>query len=509
VNISRLRFIVSLCAAAVIHSGALTAQKVSTLVSTVSDIFLTDTGLLPLPDNAVELERISTIRSTHFRSPLRLALGSDGFLYASSWYNDAVVSFDLDGAFRSRLGGDAPRPGFLRNPSHLAARKDGLIIHETDRGRSPVTYDLRIVSYAGKPVLRMESELIDDLAAAPDERILVAPRIDNRASRLIVAHRPDGSISAFGTPMAIGADMGIFNLRSMAVTGTGEIFVAFRLSPILRRYSPDGILREEIVIHSPVIDAKQSYNREALQRPKEDIASSGVAPFQEIFSEIAVCGGKIYLLSHHPRLEITEINPQGGPSATYWMDCPEIYSTIDLAVAEVGGELRFYISRSDPPKYEIDIFRKSKKTIPPGLGGEMENLSAEIAANPGYYLHWHNRGIVKHQLGDYSGAIDDLTRAIELAPSLALPYHNRGLARVKAKEYSAAVDDFTRAIEIAPTAQAFYDRGIARALLADHEKAIGDFGRAAEIDPAIRTKAMEQIIICRRLMKAGKKNPLV
>jgi tetratricopeptide (TPR) repeat protein len=199
-----------------------------------------------------------------------------------------------------------------------------------------------------------------------------------------------------------------------------------------------------------------------------------------------------------------ELDMSGRTSATYWMDCPEIYTTNDLAVSDIGGELRFYVSRADPPRYEIDIFRKSKKLFPPGLAGELEKLTAEIEVNPKYYLPWHNRGVIKHQLGDYRGAIDDFTKAIELAADHALPFHNRGLSRVKVKEYASAIDDFTNAIEIALSSQALYDRGVARALMADYENAIGDFERAAEIDPAFRARSTEQIRVCRRLMKVGK-----
>lgn len=505
-NMGRPSFTASLLAAAILGIS-LTAQKVSTNVSIVSDIFLTDTGLLPLPDNAVELERISTIRSERFRSPLRLALGTNGLLYASSWYNDAVLAFDLQGVFQSRLGGETPRKGFLKSPDHIAAGKNGLIMHETDRSRPPFDrYDVHCVSYDGKTLRKVDSTLIDDIAWDPNGRILAAPRIESRSSRLIVAYGPDGSMSAFGAPRETGTEIGLANWRSMTVLDMGEIYVAFRLVPILRRYSSNGALRGEIEIHSPVIDAKNSFNREVLRQATGGSADRG-GSFQVIFKEIAVCGNRAFLLSHHPRLEITEIDASGQPSATYWMECPEIYTTNDIAVADVGGELRFFVSRADPPRYEIDIFRISKRMLPPGLLGELEKLSNEIIPNPGYFLNWHNRGIVKHQLGDYQGAIDDLTKAIELATDRALPYHNRGLARVKVKQYAAAVEDFTKAVELAPTAQSFYDRGIARALMADYEKAVVDFERAGEMDPAFREKSSEQIIVCRRLLKAGKKDP--
>ncbi|MDW7761742.1 MAG: hypothetical protein SCM96_14045 [Acidobacteriota bacterium] len=82
----------ALCVAGVPHP-----QKVTTKVSVYSDIFLTDAGLIPLPENAVELEIEFTIRSEAFQEPLVLAFDRNGDLCVSSKSGRAVWKFDAAG----------------------------------------------------------------------------------------------------------------------------------------------------------------------------------------------------------------------------------------------------------------------------------------------------------------------------------------------------------------------------------------------------------------------------
>jgi tetratricopeptide (TPR) repeat protein len=49
-----------------------------------------------------------------------------------------------------------------------------------------------------------------------------------------------------------------------------------------------------------------------------------------------------------------------------------------------------------------------------------------IEINPNYASTYYNRGILKKDLKDYSGAIADYTKAIEINPNYAIAYYNRG-----------------------------------------------------------------------------------
>jgi hypothetical protein len=54
--------------------------------------------------------------------------------------------------------------------------------------------------------------------------------------------------------------------------------------------------------------------------------------FKALIISIKAFGDKIYLLSHYPRLEITEMDDGGNCTATYWIDFKEVYETNDFAI---------------------------------------------------------------------------------------------------------------------------------------------------------------------------------
>jgi len=497
---NRLSLLAGAIAFLAMIAGDLGAQKVSTKTTVVNDLFLTDSGLIPLPANAVELEPELTIRSEHFRSPIRLAIGPEGSLFASSWRGNVIDAFGLTGELKSSWGGPQGAKNLFWSPFYLAAARDFLIVHETDRSRTLSRYDLHLVDYRGKSLRRVEVPRCMDIDCDAAGRIYLAPYVEGPKSRLVSVLRPDGATHSFGEPLFFERGMSVLNSRSLAVNEKGEILIAFTYFPIVRKYSGDGSLLGEYRITSPVFEAKEKFNATLISEGSADPKEKS-AGFLEIISGIKSYGGKIYLLSYHPRLEIAELDGSGGLLTTYWLDPQEVYRASDFAVADFEGELHVIVSHDFAPKFEIDIFRKTRKKFSAGVYGEIEKQTAEISANPDHYLAWHNRGVARFQSEDYRGAIEDLSKAIELAPDSALAYHNRGLAKVKLKEFEGAIDDFSKAIELKPGAAAFYDRGIARAHRNDFQKAIGDFDRAAEMDPAFKQKAAEQAEYCRKRIK--------
>jgi hypothetical protein len=488
---------------AIFGAEVLLPQSVSTKVTIDSDIFLTDAGLLPLPENAIGLERVFTIRSEHFQSLLKLAIAPDENLYVSSWKNNIVSVFDPAGKFRNLFGGEKAAKGGLRGPLDLAAAKDFLIVHEMDRTNPRHRrYNLHFIDYQGKSLRRREIPLVHDIVSDGSDCLYLAPYVEDQDSPLVRIDSADGKSRSFGKPLIFRHSLTALNTRSLSVNEKGEIFIAFTHLPIVRKYGPEGALRGEFRVESSVFRAKENYNLKLIGEGMADAEARG--GYKELISEIQAFAGRVYLLSYYPRLEITELDEDGLRLATYWMDSREVYAADDFAVADIGGERRFFVSHPSPPKYEIDIFRSKERKLSEGLPGEIEKLSAEIEADPEHAMAYHNRGVARHQAGDFPGAIEDLTKAIELAPDSALAYHNRGLARVKAGKFDGAILDFSKVIELKPSASAYFDRGIARAHSRDYEKAIGDFERAAESDPAFKSKALEQIDFCRKRLKAKK-----
>ncbi len=476
------------------------AQKVATNVTLDSDLYLTATGMIPLPANAIPLELLSTIRSEHFQARLWLAVDEAGRLLAASSSNNVIAEFSGLGEPGRLWDGGPSRKGWLRRPAFVAADANRLIVHEWDgNGRSGTRYFLHEFDSDGRTITRREVPELNDLAAGISGSVVSAPVVRIPEDPLIRIDVPDGPARTFGKPLPYRHSLAELNRRNLAVSEKGDIYVAFTHFPLVRKYAPDGALLGEYRVSNPVFEAKERINLKLIGQGYAGPDLQG--GYKEIITDIDVRGDRIYLLSCHPRLEVTELDEEGRSLATYWMDSREVYTAHSLAVADCGEERRFFISHVSPPKFEVDVFRKSNKIFSEGLPGEIERWTAEIENDPGYAMAYHNRGVARYQFGDFPGAIEDLAKTIEMTPGSASAYYNRGLAEVKTGRYDEAVRDFSKAIEIQPGAAVYFNRGIARVHLRFYEQAIPDFENAAALDPAFLAKSRDQIDYCRKRLK--------
>jgi tetratricopeptide (TPR) repeat protein len=482
-------FLVLLVALGVYPTSLSSPQEVTTKVTVYDDIFLTESGLIPLPESAVELEQEFTIESQQFYSPIKLAADQEGNIYASAKRNSSVCKFDAGGKFLLQIGKHGKGKGRLQAPYNLWVAGNSLIVHDTEKGR------LEFLSFQGTYINSRNISDFTNFVCDEDDSLYVAHHVQNANSPLVRIYTADGKKTAFGKPLSFHHSMQVLNARSLALSEKGELYVAFTYFPIVRKYSARGELLAEYRIESPIMKAKENYN---LKKVGESIAlKTRRAGYRAVIVAIRALGDKIYLLSHVPRLEITEMDEDGNVTATYWMDSQEVYETNDFVIREINGEKKFYISHSAPPKYDINVFRKKAKKEQGGLKGEIADLTDAIAANPEYYPAYNNRGVARYRLGNYLEAIEDFSKAIELAPNSALAYNNRGLARVKIRDFDGAVKDFTTAIEWEPgNAKVLFNRGIALARKGNFFEAIKDFEKAANLDPEMAKKAREQISFC-------------
>jgi len=471
-----------------------THQEVTTKVTVYDDIFLTERGLIPLPENAVELKHEFTIESIEFRSPIHLATDPEGNIYASANRNSAVYKMDAAGEMQLKIGKKGSGKGSLPAPTDIATAGSYLIVHDAEKQR------LEFLDFEGNHVKSRKISGFTDFVLGEDESLYVAHHVEDENSPLITVYFPDGKNLSFGKPLLFRHSMQVLNSRSLALNGKGELYVAFTYFPLVRKYSASGKLLDEYRIDSPIMEVKENYN---LKKVGEGIAHKARrAGYRDVIVGIRYFDEKIYLLSHVPRLEITEMDEGGTVTATCWMDSREVYETHDFLIREIDGVKKFYVSHISPSKYDIDVFGMKTRMAQEGLSGEIADLTEEIAADPEFYMAYNNRGVARYRLEEYQGAIEDFSRAIDLAPDSALSYNNRGLAKVKTKDLDGAVKDFTRAIELDPrNARIFFNRGIALARNEDYLEAIEDFKKAADLDPEMEKKAREQIYFCLSQLK--------
>jgi lipoprotein NlpI len=106
------------------------------------------------------------------------------------------------------------------------------------------------------------------------------------------------------------------------------------------------------------------------------------------------------------------------------------------------------------------------------LTGALGDLDKAIALKADAFAYL-NRGLVKGDLGDSAGAMNDFDQAIELNPKFAFPYRARGFEFYNRRNFTNAVADFRRACELDVKAQDYSHFGIwlARAHLGDQDGA--------------------------------------
>jgi len=95
-------------------------------------------------------------------------------------------------------------------------------------------------------------------------------------------------------------------------------------------------------------------------------------------------------------------------------------------------------------------------------------------------ITYYNRGVAKHDLGEYEAAITDYDEAIRLQSDHASAYHNRGLAKAYLSQYEA---DFDEAIKLQPNANTYHNRGTAKHNLGEYAAAITDYDEAIRLQP--------------------------
>ena len=125
----------------------------------------------------------------------------------------------------------------------------------------------------------------------------------------------------------------------------------------------------------------------------------------------------------------------------------------------------------------------------------LSSYNKAIEKNLNYGDAYHDRGICKDFLKDYSGAILDFNKAIILDPNDAMSYYNRARSKYSLQDYSGVIEDNIMALELlkknknlpayAPNniKQLIYlNNGLSRNGLMEFELAINEFTEAIKLD---------------------------
>jgi tetratricopeptide (TPR) repeat protein len=118
--------------------------------------------------------------------------------------------------------------------------------------------------------------------------------------------------------------------------------------------------------------------------------------------------------------------------------------------------------------------------------GAIADFDRSIELNPQQPRAYTNRGNSKHDLGDDTSAIADFEIAIKFNPKHADNYINRGIVKSALGDKKGAIADYDRAIVLNPQdAGTYINRGKDKAALGDEKGAIADLDQAIEIEPQL------------------------
>ncbi len=149
-----------------------------------------------------------------------------------------------------------------------------------------------------------------------------------------------------------------------------------------------------------------------------------------------------------------------------------------MAVSAANGDFAALSNRAvstDSPEAKIELYSRALKSWTPRDG---DHNKAVVLAN---------RAAIRHQVGDFEGAIKDLTASMDVLGKGALTLANRGAALASLGRHSEAVSDFTEAIRHDPRNPTHYaSRAIAHDAMGKTEQAILDYNVLLSIDPAFK-----------------------
>ncbi|MGE4385219.1 MAG: hypothetical protein AB7E39_05060 [Endomicrobiaceae bacterium] len=125
---------------------------------------------------------------------------------------------------------------------------------------------------------------------------------------------------------------------------------------------------------------------------------------------------------------------------------------------------------------EFANFGRNRKEVLPDLNVKIESDNQ----NGNLY---NERGKVKRELSDFTGALQDFDKAVELDKNNAVFYAERGKVKRELSDFTGALQDFNKAVESDKDNAVFYaERGKVKKQLSDFAGAQLDFKEAIKLD---------------------------
>lgn len=310
----------------------------------------------PLPKNATELELKSSFPSedliekdiylwgAHF-----IANDSFGNIYVSNRKAHFILKFDPSGHFLQKIGRKGQGPGELVEPGRIMTGKDFLAVYDRMNRR------IQFFDQKGNYVKSIKLyKTFRDMTMNEEGLIFAAPILMTSQMSLIDVLSQDGKLLySFGKPIRFKRSWRQLNAVTLDLNKKGELLMAFRHFPIVRKYSDKGELLAEYQIDHFKWKEYGKENRKGVSRQ---------GGYFNTIKRIKGSYEGFYLLNVVPRIEILEFDKNGKLIMDYWhLGFSYLSATEDFIVQKRRNENIFYILQQRSEGNKVCIYGQKQK----------------------------------------------------------------------------------------------------------------------------------------------------
>lgn len=294
-------------------------------------------GIFPPQNGDDSIRRIGGAK--HFAQDPR------GRIFIPDWRNDEVLVFDDQGKFQFAFGQTGQGPGDFINPSNLYISDTSVLVRDISTMRFQF-FDLNGKFKRGFNAFKGYNSFFlkgENIYAAP-----VLSRPPENGIGLIEELDLEGRVQlSFGAPLVVPKyDFDMLNSTRIAPFEDGRgLYVAFQFFPIIRAYTLDGKLMNEIRLKSGISDKIAPLNAKMIERRYK----GEVVPYGFVINAINPEREGIYIASAaQRRLEIILLSQKGEIIEYFYRNLETPIGCNGLLIRRIRGRREFVILRMDP-----------------------------------------------------------------------------------------------------------------------------------------------------------------
>lgn len=168
-------------------------------------------------------------------------------------------------------------------------------------------------------------------------------------------------------------------------------------------------------------------------------------------------------------------------------DFPEAHMMLGVSLyakEDYRGAIEHYDSyiAAIPGNYHVWSNRGAAHLRLGDLAAARSDIERALALNPGDPVLLENRVAIAGEAGDFLSVIEDCTTLIDRYPAKAYWLLERGKALGAESRFAPALADLDRVVAMEPSAAAYYFRGVTRYFTGQYQASIDDFSQAIELD---------------------------